>query len=161
MANSKTIIKLKTAAAALGYLTRSEDSPFGRQVEGFDGIPFVDAGRYYNDQIRTRYRYYSETNGDGKTDIYLICLAQDAFHGVSPSGGKVINSKLPDFANSSDAVVYGFVEMIASLLKRHKRRSSNSVMLKVQTATVATTLTVTEEMVHSSCSLLSNIAYRA
>ena len=49
IANSKTIIKLKTAAAALGYLTRSEDSFWPRQVEGFDGIPFVDAGRYYND----------------------------------------------------------------------------------------------------------------
>ena len=37
IANSKTIIKLKTAAAALGYLTRSEDI-LVRQVEGFDGL---------------------------------------------------------------------------------------------------------------------------
>lgn len=141
LANSKAIIKLKTAAAALGYLTRSEDS-FGRQVEGFDGIPFVDAGRYYNDALG-RDVDIIETGGDGKTDIYLICLAQDAFHGVSPSGGKVINSKLPDFTNSSDAVVYGFVEMIASVALKDTRGAAVIRNVKVQTATVATTLTVT------------------
>jgi len=140
LANSKAIIKLKTAAAALGYLTRSEDS-FGRQVEGFDGIPFVDAGRYYNDELGRDVEII-ETGGDGKTDIYLICLAQDAFHGVSPSGGKVINSKLPDFANSSDAVVYGFVEMIASVALKDTRGAAVIRDVKVQTATVATTLTV-------------------
>jgi hypothetical protein len=140
LANSKAIIKLKTAAAALGYLTRSEDS-FGRQVEGFDGIPFVDAGRYYNDALG-RDVDIIETGGDGKTDIYLICLAQDAFHGVSPSGGKVINSKLPDFTNSSDAVVYGFVEMIASVALKDTRGAAVIRDVKVQTPTVATTLTV-------------------
>ena len=115
---------MKTAAA-LGYLTRSEDS-FGRQVEGFDGIPFVDAGRYYNDKLG-RDVDIIETGGDGKADIYLVSLAQDAFHGVSPAGGKIISSKLPDFSGSSEAIVYGFVELIASVaLKRHKRRSSNS-----------------------------------
>ena len=140
LANSKAIIKLKTAAAALGYLTRSEDS-FGRQVEGFDGIPFVDAGRYYNDALG-RDVDIIETGGDGKADIYLICLAQDAFHGVSPAGGKVINSKLPDFANSSAAVVYGFVEMIASVALKDTRGAAVIRDVKVQTPTVATTLKV-------------------
>ena len=141
IANSKTIIKLKTAAAALGYLTRSEDS-FGRQVEGFDGIPFVDAGRYYNDKLG-RDVDIIETRGDGKADIYLVSLAQDAFHGVSPAGGKIISSKLPDFSGSSEAIVYGFVELIASVALKDTRGAAVIRDVKVQTPTVATTLTVT------------------
>ena len=140
IANSKTIIKLKSAAAVSGYLTRNEDS-FGRQVEGFDGIPFVDAGRYYNDALG-RDVDIIETGGDGKTDIYLVCLAQDAFHGVSPAGGKIISSKLPDFSGSSDAIVYGFVELIASVALKDTRGAAVIRNVKVQTAAVATTLTV-------------------
>ena len=62
-----------------------------------------------------------ETGGDGKADIYLVSLAQDAFHGVSPAGGKIISSKLPDFSGSSEAIVYGFVELIASVALKDTR----------------------------------------
>ena len=56
---------------------------------------------------------------------------------------KIISSKLPDFSGSSEAIVYGFVELIASVALKDTRGAAVIRDVKVQTATVATTLAVT------------------
>ena len=57
--------------------------------------------------------------------------------------GKIISSKLPDFSGSSEAIVYGFVELIASVALKDTRGAAVIRDVKVQTPTVATTLAVT------------------
>lgn len=115
LANSKAISKLKAAARLLGYKSSSEDA-FGRTVDGYDGIPFVDLGQYYNGASTIDIIPVSE----GLTDIYLVNLGLDALHGVSPSGAKMVSTHTPDFTEAK-AVHTGDVELVAGLALKNSR----------------------------------------
>ncbi|MDD4575244.1 MAG: hypothetical protein PHI36_02335 [Bacteroidales bacterium] len=133
--NSKTIIKLKSVAAKMNYKTTSEDA-FGRQVDGFDNIPFLDLGRYYNDDLG-RDVDIVPIAGDGTTDIYLICLGLDTFHGVTIDGNKVITTHMPDFTTAG-AVKKGDVEFVASVALKDTRGAAVIRGVKVQAPTIGT-----------------------
>lgn len=127
MGNSKLITKLQACARRAGYLTQSEDA-FGRKVNGYDGIPFMDL-KYYYDGTATKpvipivsrsTTGSSPTTTTGLTDLYAARFALDGFHAVSPLGGQIITTTLPDFTTEG-AVKSGDVEMVAATVLKKSR----------------------------------------
>ncbi|MEK5272558.1 major capsid protein [Aeribacillus sp. FSL K6-8394] len=133
MGNSKLITKIKSIARRAGYKTSSEDA-FGRKIDGYDGIPLVDLGYFYNGTttvpvvpIETRTVGTEQT---GLTDLYAVSLGLDGFHGVSPTGNSVIRTYLPDF-NAPGAVKKGEVEMVAAVALKATRKAGVLRNIKV------------------------------
>lgn len=115
--NEKMLTKMRAAARRAGYYARSRDE-FGRIVETYNDIPMMDVGKYYNgsatvDIIPTT---------AGKTDIYAITIGLDAFHGISPTGSKVISSYMPDL-NAPGAVKDGEVELVAGVVLKNTNKA--------------------------------------
>ena len=113
MMNSKMLTKLRGCARRAGYYSRTKDD-FGRVVEAYNDIPLVDLGKYYNgtnsvDVVPTS---TPTATAFGTTEIYAVTLGLDAFHGISPAGGKVITSYMPDLT-APGAVKKGEVELVA------------------------------------------------
>jgi hypothetical protein len=134
MGNSKLITKIKSIARRAGYATKSEDG-FGRTVDGYDGIPLVDMGYFYNGgatvpvvPIENRTVGTAQT---GLTDLYAVSLGMDGFHGVSPTGNGVIQTFLPDF-KAPGAVKTGEVEMVAAVALKATRKAGVLRNIKVQ-----------------------------
>ncbi|RGX53777.1 phage capsid protein [Anaerotruncus sp. AF02-27] len=135
MGNSKLITKIKAVARRAGYLTRSEDA-FGRPVTGYDGIPLVDLGQYYNgttsvDCVDIYQTGEASSAVTGLTDLYAASFALDGFHGVSPAGGKIIKSYLPDLSQPG-AVKKIEVEMVAAVVLKNSRKAGVFRKIKVQ-----------------------------
>ena len=128
LANHKTIVKLKAAARKAGYITRSE-SAFGTPAEGYDGIPFVDAGNYNNDGTETSIIPVTA----GKTDIYLIRTGLDGVHGVTVNGDKMLKTYLPDL-NLPGAVKKGEVEFIVATVLKSSRAAARIKDLQISAA---------------------------
>lgn len=95
--NNKMLAKMRSAARRAGYYGRSRDD-FGRMVETYNDIPMYDMGKYYNgtNTVDIIPETAATTTAEGKTDIYAVTIGLDGFHGVSPTGSKVINSYMPD-----------------------------------------------------------------
>ncbi len=109
-------------------LTRSEDA-FGRPVTGYDGIPLVDLGQYYDGSNSVD---CVAVDGEaGTTDLYAAAFALDGFHGVSPAGGKIIKSYLPDLSQPG-AVKKIEVEMVAAVVLKNSRKAGVFRKIKVQ-----------------------------
>lgn len=109
--NQQMLNRIRSAARRSGYYERTRDD-FGRTVERYNGIPLMDAGKYYNgsntvDVIET------DSSG-GTTDIYAISIGLDGFHGISPSGNGIIRSYMPDLTLPG-AVKKGEVELVAGV----------------------------------------------
>lgn len=134
LGNSKLITKIKSVARRAGYLSQSEDA-FGRTVDGYDGIPLVDLGYFYNGASTVAcVPILSRTVGTeqtGLTDLYAVSLGIDGFHGVSPTGNGVINTYLPDF-KTPGAVKKGEVEMVAAVALKATRKAGVLRNIKVQ-----------------------------
>ncbi|MBQ8982705.1 MAG: phage capsid protein [Lachnospiraceae bacterium] len=138
MGNNKMITKLKGAARRAGYLTQSEDS-FGRTVEGYDGVPFLDMGFYTSISsgaavevpvVPIASRTISENTVTGLTDLYAVSLGLDKFHGVTVTNGGIISTRLPDFSTAG-AVKDGDVEMIAAIALKSTRAAGVLRNIKV------------------------------
>lgn len=67
----------------------------------------------------------------GETSIYAVRLALDGVHGVSPSGGKLVNTYLPNLT-APGAVKTGEVEMVAAMALKATRAAG--VLRKVKLA---------------------------
>jgi len=115
--NEKMLTKMRSAARRAGYYSRSRDE-FGRTVEAYNDIPMMDAGKYYNGV--STIDVVPVTNG--KTDIYAVTIGLDAFHGISPTGSKVINSFMPDL-NAPGAVKDGEVELVAGVALKNTNKA--------------------------------------
>lgn len=112
--NRKMLSKLRGIARRAGYYASDRDD-FGRVVETYNGIELMDAGEYYTgsatqDIVATT----ANTAATGKTDIYAVQFGLDAFHGISPTGTKVISSYMPDLTLPG-AVKKGEVELVAGI----------------------------------------------
>lgn len=139
LGNSKLIAKLKGAARRAGYLTRSEDA-FGKSMEGYDGIPFLDMEYFAKVQdgkvteepiVPIVSRTITEsTTVSGLTDLYAVSLGLDGFHGVTVTKGGIITYRLPDF-KTAGAVKSGDVEMVASIALKNTRKAGVLRNLKV------------------------------
>lgn len=116
--NRDMLTKVRGLARRAGYYERTTDS-FGNPVESFNGIPLINLEQFYNgttsvDVIPTT---------AGKTDIYAVRIGQDGFHGISPTGTKIINSYMPDLTLPG-AVKEGEVELVAGVVLKNTRASA-------------------------------------
>jgi len=142
LANSKAIVKIQSAAKTLGYITQAEDA-FGKPVRAYDGIPMIDLGRYYNEDLGSDTEIIGIDDASGKTDIYLVALSMSGAHGITLKGDKAITSRLPNFSEAG-AVKSGDVEFVAGLAVKNTRAIARIKGVQVQ-ATLSTlgSLTVT------------------
>jgi len=121
--NNKMLSKMRSAARRAGYYSRSKDD-FGRVVEAYNDIPMYDMGKYYNgtNTVDIIPKTAATSSAEGKTDIYAVTIGLDGFHGVSPTGSKVINSYMPDLTKPG-AVKDGEVELIAGVALKNTNKA--------------------------------------
>ena len=107
LVNSKMAAKLRAVARRAGMYQTTKDN-FGRQVEMYGNIPFVDVGAKAgsNDPI------IATGSSNGETSIYAVRFGMDAFHAISMAGQPPVKIWLPNF-DSAGAVKKGEVEMVA------------------------------------------------
>ena len=134
LGNSKLIAKLKGVARRAGYLTRAEDA-FGKKVAGYDDIPFVDLGNYYNGNATVPCSpIYTTGSGNdavtGLTDLYAVKFGMDAFHGISLAGSSIVKAYLPDL-KAPGAVKNAEVEMVAGVVLKNTTKSGVLRNIKV------------------------------
>lgn len=105
--NAKMAAKMRAVARRAGMYQTTQDA-YGRTVEHYGGIPFVDLGAKpgSNDPIIA--------TTAGKTDIYAVRFGLDAFHAISMAGQPPVRMWLPDFSTAG-AVKKGEVEMTAAV----------------------------------------------
>lgn len=125
--NNKMLTKMRSAARRAGYYSRSKDD-FGKTVEAYNDIPMMDVEKYYNGTDTVD---IIPVDADGKTDIYAISIGLDGFHGISPTGSKVINSYMPDLTQPG-AVKDGEVELVAGIALKNSKKAGVLRGIKIQ-----------------------------
>lgn len=135
--NNKMLTKMRSAARRAGYYGRSRDE-FGRTVETYNDIPMYDMGKYYNgtNTVDIIPETAATTAAEGKTDIYAVTIGLDGFHGVSPTGSKLINSYMPDL-NKPGAVKDGEVELVAGVALKNTNKAGVLRGIKIRPKTSA------------------------
>lgn len=105
--NGNMAAKLRAVARRASMYQTTKDN-YGRQVEMYGNIPFIDLGAKpgSNDPI------VATKSGDGTSPIYAVRFGMDAFHAISMAGQPPVKIWLPDF-NTAGAVKKGEVEMVA------------------------------------------------
>ena len=121
--NNKMLSKMRSAARRAGYYSKNRDE-FGRTVETYNDIPMYDMGKYYNgtNTVDIIPETAASSSAEGKTDIYAVTIGLDGFHGISPTGSKVINSYMPDL-NEPGAVKDGEVELVAGVALKNTNKA--------------------------------------
>lgn len=121
--NRKMLSKLRGIARRAGYYESTKDD-FGRTVETYNGISLMDAGKFYDG--KNTVDIVADTTGtDGVTsDIYAVKFGLDAFHGISPTGTKVITSYMPDLTLPG-AVKKGEVELVAGVALKNTLKAGH------------------------------------
>lgn len=117
--NEDLLTKMRSAARRAGY-HKSERDEFGRVVEYYNDIPMIDMGKYYNGS--TTQNVIPTDGSTGKTDLYAVKIGLDAFHGISPTGSKVIQSFMPDL-DAPGAVKDGEVELVAGVVLKNSTKA--------------------------------------
>ena len=122
--NDKMLSKVRGAARRAGYYERTKDD-FGRYVETYNGIPLMDAGKYYNgtSTVDVIDASAASTSAAGTTAIYAVSLGLDGFHGISPTGTSVIQSYMPDLT-APGAVKTGEVELVAGVALKNTLKAA-------------------------------------
>ena len=135
--NNKMLSKMRSAARRAGYYSKTRDE-FGRQVETYNDIPMYDMGKYYNgtNTVDIIPETAATTSAEGKTDIYAVTIGLDGFHGVSPTGSKVINSYMPDLSKPG-AVKDGEVELVAGVALKNTNKAGVLRGIKISPKTSA------------------------
>lgn len=123
--NRKMLSKLRGIARRAGYYEVSKDD-FGRGVEMYNGIALMDAGEFYDGSNTVD--IVADTAADastfGTSDIYAVKFGLDAFHGISPTGTKVITSYMPDLTLPG-AVKKGEVELVAGVALKNTLKAGH------------------------------------
>lgn len=123
--NRKMLSKLRGIARRAGYYEVSKDD-FGRGVEMYNGIALMDAGKFYNgsETVDIVADTAATTDKFGTSDIYAVKFGLDAFHGISPTGTKVITSYMPDLTLPG-AVKKGEVELVAGIALKNTLKAGH------------------------------------
>ena len=134
--NRKMLSKLRGIARRAGYYTSSRDE-FGRVVETYNGIELMDAGEYYDGSTNTSIvaDTAASSAAAGTSDIYAVKFGLDAFHGISPTGTKVITSYMPDLTLPG-AVKTGEVELVAGVALKNTLKAGRMTGIKTSPQTV-------------------------
>ena len=129
LCNSKMATALKYIAKKMNYYTQSKDD-FGKGVDAYDGIPIIDMGKYYDGSSHKTVDVVGTDAKTGTTAIYAVCFGLDAVHAVSPKGGKLINTYLPNLSQPG-AVKKGEVEMVAGIVLKDSTKAGVFRNIKV------------------------------
>lgn len=123
--NRKMLSKLRGIARRAGYYESSKDD-FGRVVETYNGIELMDAGEFYDGSKTVNIIADTAAAADafGTSDIYAVKFGLDAFHGISPTGTKVITSYMPDLTLPG-AVKKGEVELVAGVALKNTLKAGH------------------------------------
>lgn len=123
--NRKMLSKLRGIARRAGYYESTKDD-FGRVVETYNGIALMDAGEYYDGTSTVDIVADTAATHDdfGTSDIYAVKFGLDAFHGISPTGTKVITSYMPDLTLPG-AVKKGEVELVAGIALKNTLKAGH------------------------------------
>lgn len=123
--NRKMLSKLRGIARRAGYYESTKDD-FGRVVETYNGIALMDAGEYYDGEntVDIVADTAATTEKGGTSDIYAVKFGLDAFHGISPTGTKVITSYMPDLTLPG-AVKKGEVELVAGVALKNTLKAGH------------------------------------
>ena len=124
LTNAKGAAKLRAVARRAAMYQTTKDN-WGRQVEMYGNIPFVDLGAKAgsNDPI------VGIDNTTGQTSLYAVRFGLDAFHAVSMAGQPPVRIIMPDYSTAG-AVKTGEVEMVAGCAL--KTTKSCGVMRKIK-----------------------------
>jgi hypothetical protein len=117
--NGNMLTKVKGIARRTGYYTRTE-SAFGKGVDNYNDIPLVNVGGYYDGSKTVDIIPTDET---GKSDIYVVSIGLDGFHGISPVGNNVIQGYMPDMT-APGAVKKGEVELVAGVVLKNTLKAA-------------------------------------
>lgn len=136
--NRKMLSKLRGIARRAGYYESTKDD-FGRAVETYNGIALMDAGVFYDgvNTVDIVADTAADSNTFGTSDIYAVKFGLDAFHGISPTGTKVITSYMPDLTLPG-AVKKGEVELVAGVALKNTLKAGH--MTGIITAPKKTTV---------------------
>lgn len=127
LTNRQGRLRLRSLARRAGYYERTKDD-FGRMVESFAGVPFIDLGAKSGSSSSVIPVESRDLDGAGSgaqttnlTDIYVVRLGVDGFHAVTTNGGSIVKNWLPNF-DTAGAVKDGEVSMgpVALTLKATK-----------------------------------------
>lgn len=123
--NRKMLSKLRGIARRAGYYDVTKDD-FGRGVETYNGIALMDAGEFYDgaNTVDIVADTAASSNSFGTSDIYAVKFGLDAFHGISPTGTKVISSYMPDLTLPG-AVKKGEVELVAGVALKNTLKAGH------------------------------------
>lgn len=123
--NRKMLSKLRGIARRAGYYESTKDD-FGRVVETYNGIALMDAGEYYDGSktVDIVADTAAGASAFGTSDIYAVKFGLDAFHGISPTGTKVITSYMPDLTLPG-AVKKGEVELVAGVALKNTLKAGH------------------------------------
>lgn len=123
--NTKMLSRLRGIARRCGYFERTVDG-FGRPVDTYNGIPLIDAGKYYNGSNTVDVIADTAASGSaaGTSDIYAINVALDGFCGFSPVGTGVVSSYMPDMTQPG-AVKKGEVELVAGVALKNTLKAGH------------------------------------
>lgn len=123
--NRKMLSKLRGIARRAGYYEVSKDD-FGRGVEMYNGIALMDAGEFYDGSNTVDIVADTAAGAStfGTSDIYAVKFGLDAFHGISPTGTKVITSYMPDLTLPG-AVKKGEVELVAGVALKNTLKAGH------------------------------------
>lgn len=123
--NRKMLSKLRGIARRAGYYDVTKDD-FGRGVETYNGIALMDAGEFYDgaNTVDIVADTAASSNTFGTSDIYAVKFGLDAFHGISPTGTKVISSYMPDLTLPG-AVKKGEVELVAGVALKNTLKAGH------------------------------------
>lgn len=123
--NRKMLSKLRGIARRAGYYESTKDD-FGRTVETYNGIALMDAGEFYDgsNTVDIVADTAADASAFGTSDIYAVKFGLDAFHGISPTGTKVITSYMPDLTLPG-AVKKGEVELVAGVALKNTLKAGH------------------------------------
>ena len=132
--NRKMLGKLRGIARRAGYFSSSRDE-FGRVVETYNGIALMDAGQYFNgtNSVDIVSDTPASSGVAGTSDIYAVKFGLDAFHGISPTGTKVVQTYMPNLAEPG-AVKKGEVELVAGVALKNTLKAGRMKGIKTTPA---------------------------
>ena len=132
--NRKMLGKLRGIARRAGYFSSSRDE-FGRNVETYNGIVLMDAGQYFNgtNSVDIVADTPASSSAAGTSDIYAVKFGLDAFHGISPTGTKVVQTYMPNLMEPG-AVKKGEVEPVAGVALKNTLKAGRMKGIKTTPA---------------------------
>ena len=132
--NRKMLGKLRGIARRAGYFSSSRDD-FGRVVETYNGITLMDAGQYFNgtNSVDIVADTPASSGSAGTSDIYAVKFGLDAFHGISPTGTKVVQTYMPNLMEPG-AVKKGEVELVAGVALKNTLKAGRMKGIKTTPA---------------------------